>query len=287
MENQFNVLDVVKAVKKHKPFIVSFVLASLLVAICCLVFLPKQFKAEVIAVPANPNLADKNRLSTNNSIQHLYPFFGSDGDQDILLGFLKLPHMYDYLTTKFNLIAYYKVNEKKVSESKLKASELLKDDLQVKKNENNQVIITLWMKDAKLAADICNEAVDYTNSFIKQQWKLQGEEEVKILDKRIITLETQKDSIEKKLSSIEITSNNALKYISIIKKNEEQILRLIESKNNISLGIQTTPNALYVLQAANIAPVSDKSNWLIVLASTIIASLAFSILLVIVFFKKP
>jgi len=287
MENQFNVLDVVKAVKKHKPFIVSFVLASLLVAICCLVFLPKQYKAEVIAVPANPNLADKNRLSTNNSIQHLYPFFGSDGDQDILLGFLKLPHMYDYLTTKFNLIAYYKVNEKKVSESKHKASELLKDDLQVKKNENNQVIITLWMKDAKLAADICNEAVDYTNSFIKQQWKLQGEEEVKILDKRIITLETQKDSIEKKLRSIEITSNNALKYISIIKKNEEQILRLIESKNNISLGIQTTPNALYVLQAANIAPVSDKPNWLIVLASTIIASLAFSILLVIVFFKKP
>lgn len=287
MENQFNVLDVVKAVKKHKPFIVSFVLASLLVAICCLVFLPKQYKAEVIAVPANPNLADKNRLSTNNSIQHLYPFFGSDGDQDILLGFLKLPHMYDYLTTKFTLIVYYKVNEKNVSESKHKASELLKDDLQVKKNENNQVIITLWMKDAKLAADICNEAVDYTNSFIKQQWKLQGEEEVKILDKRIITLETQKDSIEKKLSSIEITSNNALKYISIIKKNEEQILRLIESKNNISLGIQTTPNALYVLQAANIAPVSDKPNWLIVLASTIIASLAFSILLVIVFFKKP
>lgn len=287
MENQFNVLDVVKAVKKHKPFIVSFVLASLLVAICCLVFLPKQYKAEVIAVPANPNLADKNRLSTNNSIQHLYPFFGSDGDQDILLGFLQLPHMYDYLTTKFTLIAYYKVNEKNVSESKHKASELLKDDLQVKKNENNQVIITLWMKDAKLAADICNEAVDYTNSFIKQQWKLQGEEEVKILDKRIITLETQKDSIEKKLSSIEITSNNALKYISIIKKNEEQILRLIESKNNISLGIQTTPNALYVLQAANIAPVSDKPNWLIVLASTIIASLAFSILLVIVFFKKP
>ena len=287
MENQFNVLDVVKAVKKHKPFIVSFVLASLLVAVICLVFLPKQYKAEVIAVPANPNLADKNRLSTNNSIQHLYPFFGSDGDQDILLGFLKLPHMYDYLTTKFNLIAYYKVNEKNVSESKHKASELLKDDLQVKKNENNQVIITLWMKDAKLAADICNEAVDYTNSFIKQQWKLQGEEEVKILDKRIITLETQKDSIEKKLRSIEITSNNALKYISIIKKNEEQILSLIESKNNISLGIQTTPNALYVLQAANIAPVSDKPNWLIVLASTIIASLAFSILLVIVFFKKP
>jgi hypothetical protein len=287
MENQFNVLDVFKAVKKHKIFIVSFVLASLHVAICCLVFLPKQYKAEVIAVPANPNLADKNRLSPNNSIQHLYPFFGSDGDQDILLGFLKLPHLYDYLTTKFNLITYYKVNEKKVSENKHKASELLKDDLQVKKNENNQVIITLWMKDAKLAADICNEAVDYTNSFIKQQWKLQGEVEEKILDKRINALEAQKDSIEKKLSSSEITSSNALKYLSNIKKNEEQILNLLESKNNIILGVQTTPNALYVLQAATIAPVSDKPNWFIVLTSTIIAGLAFSILLVIVFFKKP
>ncbi len=75
MKNQFNVIDVYKAVKFHKKFILGFVFGSILLTSIILFFVPKQFKAQTIIVPANPNLADLNRLSANSNIQHLYPFF--------------------------------------------------------------------------------------------------------------------------------------------------------------------------------------------------------------------
>jgi LPS O-antigen subunit length determinant protein (WzzB/FepE family) len=280
MENQFNLLDVFKAVAQHKKFIVSFVLASLLIASIALLIVPKQYKAETIIVPANPNLADKSRLSTQNNIQHLYPFFGSDADLDILLGFLQLPQLHQHLTTKFKLIEYYKLQEKTEAKNIYRANKLLKEDLQIIKNENNQVTITLWMKDAKLAADICNETANFINEYIKQQWKLQGEKEIKAIENLI---EKNSVSINKKNDLVTRITDTT---ICSLPNSSELVANYLSMQTQLKLALQTMPNALYIVQPATIAPIADKPNKLITLIAVFFGSIAFGIFMIIVFYKK-
>lgn len=285
MDNHFNLIDVFRAVLYHKKFIISFVVTNLFIAFLLLLIVPKQYHAETIVIPANPNLADKNRLSAQSNIQHLYPFFGNDGDQDILIGFLQLPQLYNHLTTKFDLVAYYNLNGNNNLENIYKANELLKDDLQAIKNEHNQVKVSIWMKDPKLAAEVCNEAISYTNDYIKKQWQIQGEKELEVLKNQI------KNSSISATKEISISKNNYDSIGQIISNNSnynnELFAKYLSLQSQIKLGLQTTPNALYIVQPALVAPIAKKPNKLLSIVSVLVASFTFSIIISLLFFKKP
>lgn len=285
MQTQFNILNIYNTIKESKKQIFIFVIVSMVVATVAVFLVPKYYKSTAVIIPANPNLADKNRLFGNN-IQHLYPFFGNDNDQEIIYGFTQLDEVYDSLVHQFNLVAYYKTNGKSKEEKLRRAAIVLKEDINIIKTENNQLIITCWMKDAQLAASLCNTLVQQVNASIKAKWKNVYETEVEELQRQSNFIQQQKDSILSFLRNAEITKEGAEKYTTQLEAYNNQWSALEKKKQELLLALNTTPNALYVVQAATPAPYAEKPNKILVLITTLIASFVFAIFATALFRKK-
>lgn len=277
MHASLNIQSVYKSFIAFKRQILTFVVASTAIAIGVSLVLPKQFKTQTIIVPANPNLADKNRLFGNN-IQHLYPFFGNDGDQDNIYGFTQLPWLYDSLVKKFNLIEYYKSSGETIAIKNFKANKQLQKEIEVIKTENNQLIITYWCKDAQLGANVCNSLVQYINNYVQQKWQELYTQTLNNLNEEI----KQQTAIYKQFTQAEKEKLEQSRALPMATNKErmavfQSYFEPIRKVEELKVAIATTPAALYVVQPATPSAVAEKPKKLLLIITAFVTSLFFSL----------
>jgi LPS O-antigen subunit length determinant protein (WzzB/FepE family) len=285
MQSPLHIQSLYQSFFAFKKQILAFVILCSSVGICFSFLLPKQYKIQTIIVPANPNLADKNRLFGEN-IQHLYPFFGNDGDQDNIYGFTQLPWLYDSLVRKYNLIDYYKIKGETIAIKNFKACKKLQNEIEVVKTENNQLIITYWCKDAQLGASVCNNLVEYINNYVQQKWQELYTKTLNNLSEQVKQqtaiynqfIQTEKEKLEQS-RALPMATNKEI--MAIVQSYIEPIRRIEELK----VAITTTPNALYVVQPATPTALAEKPNKLLWIITTFVVSLFFSLCVAFVVYK--
>lgn len=276
MQENFNLTEVFLLLQSKIKFIISFIIGSILCAVAVVFILPKEYKATAVVIAGNPALADKARLTSNN-IEGLYSVYGSEDDLDRIYGIALLDTVLLDLIEEFNIVKYYKIKASTPTEEKQKAlKKFKKDNIELLKTEQNQLKISVWMKNADTAKSIVNHWVNLITKAqqtdIKNQYQLA---EKKLLE-QIEKLQEKHQTI---LDSIAVAEN--LSVIQLYESKRAAILEQVKefqaAAEKFKLGFEATPSLVFVQQEALAKVKSDRPDKLVILVTVFFASLFFAI----------
>lgn len=274
-ESSFNLLDVIATLQRSRKSIVTFVVASVVIATITVFLMPKYYRSIAIVVAANPALADKARLF-NPNIEGLYSNYGSTDDLDRIYGMANLDTVYKQLVQEFDLIKYYKLKGTDTALLQRKAVLALRDDLTLQKTELSQLKIFIYTKDNNFSAQIANRMVDIIQQMAQAVWKKNYANSLAQLNSEIATFESTILMISDSLNKTSINPTTA----TLLNNKKNMLLQQIndyqKSANEFSLAIANNPPALIVLERAYPSAKADKPKKLIVILWAFFISLIFA-----------
>jgi LPS O-antigen subunit length determinant protein (WzzB/FepE family) len=272
MDNQFNLTYIFSVLKKWKRHILVFVLLCTIAGGITTLVLPKQYLSTAIIVPANPKLADKNFMYSNNLLE-LNDVYGVEEDLDRLLTNCKLQSHFSKLIDSFKLITHYKIDDSKKAFDE--AVQQLKKNTIIQKTETGAVSIMIWDTDKNLAAQLVNQLIAYTND------KMAATNQ-QVNQTYLTNLEKQLTEKQQQYNTVLASDKNA----DIKEAERKSLLELIsqDTKAVSQLKAATYANlpALLVLDKAVPSTVADKPKLSFWLSLSFIGSLLFAIVLVLV-----
>jgi len=281
--SSFNLVTVVAALQKRWTTIVFFIIASVMAAAITVYVMPAYYRSAAIIVPANPVLADKARLF-NKNIRELYSYFGSGDDLDRIYGVAEMESIYQKLGDEFSMVNHYQLTGDSLLLLRRKAVKQLRKDIDLRKTDKDQLIIEVWTKDKQLSADIVNRMVTLIEQTESRVWQQQYQQSVEKLKSSIAEKEQQyvllNDSLQranpsqKELLSVQLTGLL------------EQLKQYRIAEDQFKLAIQTSPDVLYVMEAAVPAAKAERPDKLAILIATGLVSCVFICLLVLVNDRK-
>jgi uncharacterized protein involved in exopolysaccharide biosynthesis len=274
-DSSFNLLDVIATLQRSRKSIVTFVVASVVIATITVFLMPKYYRSIAIVVAANPALADKARLF-NPNIEGLYSNYGSTDDLDRIYGMANLDTVYKQLVQEFDLIKYYKLKGTDTALLQRKAVLALRDDLTLQKTELSQLKIFIYTKDNNFSAQIANRMVDIIQQMAQAVWKKNYDNSLAQLNSEIATFESTILMISDSLNKTSINPTTA----TLLNNKKNMLLQQIndyqKSANEFSLAIANNPPALIVLERAYPSAKADKPKKLIVILWAFFISLIFA-----------
>src|ERR1044071_5677577 len=124
-------------------------------------FLPTQYLSVATALPANPALADKSSVFSEN-IQIPSPSLGTEEELDVIVGTGQLDTIYIAVAIQYNLWDHYKTEEKGDAAIS-KAAYLLRKNSTISKSGYGELKVRVWDTDKNLAPQLANALMDQLN----------------------------------------------------------------------------------------------------------------------------
>jgi tetratricopeptide (TPR) repeat protein len=283
MQENFNLKDVYLLLQSKMKFIISFVIGSIICAVVVLFFVPKEYKATAVVIAGNPALADKARLTSNN-IEGLYSVYGGEDDLDRIYGLALLDTVLLNLVEEFKLVKYYKIKTSTPTGEKQKAlKKFKKENIELLKTEQNQLKISVWMKNADTAKLIVNRWVDIVTK--AQQTEIKNQ--YQLAEKKLLAqIENLQEKHQVILDSIATAEN--LSVVQLYESKRAAILDQVKefqaAAEKFKLGFEATPSLVFVQQEAIAKVKADRPDKLVTLLVVSFASFFFAIF--ILFFTK-
>ena len=248
---------------------------ALLVAICSILVLailmlqPKKYLSQATALPANSALSDKARVF-NNNIEALYSSLGSPDELDMIVGTAQLDTIYLFQADSFSLATHYKING---ANARMKAAKRLHKHTQVTKSGYGELKVKVWDNDRHMSAQLANAIMQ----------KLQSMHQALINENNVSTLASLRHSQQLLMANPDSNSKlPAWKQAHVIKQ-LEQYEELI---NEYSLMADSRPLALLTIENARPAIKPDKPRIVAIMLATVVLSLIFAILSVLLIEKS-
>lgn len=287
-ENEFNLVGVVHAWQRQWKIITLFVAVSLAVALILLLLLPKQYEATAVATAGNPLLSDKAYLF-NPNINQLYSNYGNTDDLDRLYGIANLDTTYKVIVDSFNLVDYYKSSGANNAIRLGMAVLSLKKDVEIQKNEVNQLTVSVWNKNPALAANIANTIINVVQQITAAGLKKSYEQNLLVIDS------TLKDLVSKYGVLVGLGTNAAGQQVdrdvALLDAEKttllEQIKQYQKTYSEIDLASKNIQPALIVLQTASPTAKAGKPSVFAWLFGVLVASFSFGLLAVLLYDRKP
>ncbi len=150
---------------KWKPLLIIAIIAAIGSAIVSF-YLPEKFKAQVVLFPAQNNNLSRAFLSQQADDTKDFLAFGEDNNADQLLQVLKSDALMYALEKRFDLLKYYKLDDKwdKYYLFKGYYGELF----EYKVTEYESLEITVYDQNPKMASAMANAAADIADSLMRQ-----------------------------------------------------------------------------------------------------------------------
>lgn len=287
-DNEFNLAGVMHAWRRQWKLIIVFVAISLAVASILLLLLPKQYEATAVATAGNPLLSDKAYLF-NPNIDQLYSNYGSADDLDRLYGIANLDSTYKVIVDSFNLVDYYKSTGANNAIRRRKAVFGLKKDVEIQKNEVNQLTVSVWNKDPALAANIANSMIEVVQQITAAGLKKSNEQSLFLLDSTLAGLVSKYGALVG--SGNNATGLQAGRNVALFDVEKttllEQIKQYQKTYSEVALASKNIQPALIVLQTASPWAKAGKPRVLAWLFGVLVASFSFGLLAVLLYDRKP
>ena len=287
-DNEFNLAGVMHAWRRQWKLIIVFVAISLAVALILLLLLPKQYEATAVATAGNPLLSDKAYLF-NPNIDQLYSNYGNADDLDRLYGIANLDSTYKVIVDFFNLVDYYKSSGANNAIRRRKAVFGLKKDVEIQKNEVNQLTVSVWNKDPALAANIANSIIEVVQQITAAGLKKSYEQSLFLLDSTLAGLVSKYGALVG--SGNNATGLQAGRNVALFDVEKttllEQIKQYQKTYSEVALASKNIQPALIVLQTASPSAKAGKPRVLAWLFGVLVASFSFGLLAVLLYDRKP
>jgi capsular polysaccharide biosynthesis protein len=243
--------------RRWKTALLITLLATLVALVACLIS-PKEYAGEVTALPSNPEAGDRARIF-NPNIEALYRELGEPDELDKIEGTAKLDTIFLAVAKRFYLQA-----ENSDLLTLHKAAKRLQKASRIYRTGYGELKIKVWDKDPHTAAALANALAQELNS-IHQQLRAENNRLVLQRLKESFATQQNKDTDNLVPSTTGNSTSQAALYARLI--------------NEYELALQTNPNALLMVEPARPSPWHDRPQTVLVVTFTFLASLLFSVLL--------
>ena len=284
-EKNFNLIDILTAIKNKWKTIIIIVLLALITATITLFIVPKKYKAQCVSIVQNPLMADKAKLF-NNNIQNLYSILGNGDDLDVVYNLSKLDIVYYQLVDEFNLINYYNVEGKTLDIKRRKALLALQEDLKITKSETNLLKVVAYATDASFAAKLANRATALIQFLQEEIWKKSYELIHDHLIVSIDKMEKQIITISDTLRSTQTTDDKKLLLLNKRQTLLDEIQKYRKEAIEFQLMIETVPPALFVIDKSSPSTNIVKPDKLLTLITVFFIALFFAVILALIIERK-
>lgn len=165
-QNFFNSQNLLSLIfSKWKPLLIIAIIAAVGSAIVSF-YMPQKFKAQVVLFPAQNNNLSRAILSQQADDTKDFLAFGEDNNADQLLQVLKSDALMYALEKKFDLIKYYKLENKWDKYYLFKG--YYNDLFEYTVTEYESLVITVYDQNPKMAADMANAAASLADSLMRE-----------------------------------------------------------------------------------------------------------------------
>jgi len=232
-EERNDLLRIIKFIYLNYKTYLKAIVITLVLSLIVTFLLPKQFRAKGIVFP-----------TFSNSMEETYnnPMFGYDVEADRVIQLLQSQEIQDSLTSKFNLVNYYKID----SMDLMWRDELRKEiesDVNFTKTPFLSIEISAKTKDPQLSTDIVNTIIGLIdpirNRILKQNVALafksinkEYQNQKNTLDSLVNLIKTMRDEYGN--PAISLLSNQEFNFNSMAKTNytflEERIDKYLIQK---------------------------------------------------------
>lgn len=246
-KDEIDLLEVFLKIWAYKRFIIIF---TVLVAIGSIVY-------SLVAEPqyeASIKLYKKTSEGQSSRIQGLAAQFGMGGAvpggssqfniKDLLQSrrINKKIIYKDWDTKKFdqpvNLIEYWEIEGETKEEKFLEALESIKENINVSKDEETQLItITIMMPEAQLAADIGNYVTKLIEEYVQNEQKTTTKQNLQYIEKRLETVKKELTQAEEELKRFR-ESNRVIQSSPELQMELGRLQRQVTIKQEVYLQLQ-------------------------------------------------
>ncbi|RYY41590.1 MAG: hypothetical protein EOO08_00190 [Chitinophagaceae bacterium] len=267
--------DFLTLFRRWWKLIAGLVLAVAIVSAGILLMLERQYMGMVVALPATTVNFDKSKIF-NENIQGLYSSLGGPDDIDRILGTAALDTIFFQLIRDNDLITHYKLT--KVKLPLYQTMKELRENVDVSKDEYNQLRIRVFDRDKYLAARMANSLFD---KFQRMHQRLQNATNERVLNnlrEHAADLQTEYLKAADSIGNL----SNARRQLQQV-RNESIMKELAEYDrliNEYTLVVNTKPNVLLLLEAARPGFKPERPKLVPLFAMACFVALVFSILLV-------
>jgi capsular polysaccharide biosynthesis protein len=197
-------------------------------------FITPQFKSAVILFPASSSSVSKSLLAEQQQKGQDIMEIGQDEQAEQLLQILNSNKIRDRVIRTFNLMEHYGID----SSSRFKYSKLYKEyeeNITFRRTPFMAVQITVFDKDAQMAADIANrisDLLDSTKNDMLHQRAVQG---LKIVEQEYTSLQVEIQTIVDSLISLGSLGINDVEYQSQVLNQQMAISMMNNNKGAMNL----------------------------------------------------
>jgi uncharacterized protein involved in exopolysaccharide biosynthesis len=202
--------------KNRKLFIITGILAVALSAAGSFM-IPVKFKASCTMFPAK---AVSLSIVERGIPAHGVELFGEEEEGERMLAILNSSALMNEVIAKFDLFKHYEIDPKGESKNDLMAA-ATKEHIKYERTRYGEVIVTVWDKDPKMAADIANFIANTVDGVKNKMIAEAQTENRKVLDLQYNDLLTQIKTLEDTMAK--------LRRIGVVME-EEPLAALIEQQ---------------------------------------------------------
>ncbi|GAB4093134.1 GumC domain-containing protein [Flaviaesturariibacter terrae] len=267
--------DFLTLFRRWWKLIAGLVLLVAIVSAGILLTLERQYMGMVVALPGTSINFDKSKIFSEN-IQGLYPSLGGPDDIDRILGTAALDTLFFQLIRENDLVNHYRLSKSKLP--LYQAMKELRENVDVSKDEYNQLRIRVFDRDKYLAARMANSLFD---KFQKMHQRLQSASNERIL----ANLQQHYDALQaeylKGSDSLQRTGDARRQLLQV--RNDAIIKELGEYQrliNEYTLVVNTKPSVLLLVEAARPGFKPERPKLLPLFAMATFVALVFAIVLV-------
>jgi len=196
-QNFFNSANLITFIfSKWKPLLIITILAAIGSAIVSF-NLPEKYKAQVVLFPSQNNNLARGFVSQQADDTKDFLAFGEDNNADQLLQVLRSDAVMDALEKRFNLLKYYKLDNKWDKDYLFKG--YYNDLFEYNVTEYESLEITVYDQNPHMAADMANAAAEITDSIMRQITKQRAIAAFKIVKKEYDSAVASADRLEDSL----------------------------------------------------------------------------------------
>lgn len=224
--NEYSLLNVFQELYKWKKHIILSTLAIGLLTAIVTMFMPNYYKATSTFYPASPSLANPNALGYDENAKYVY---GGGEDLDRLFSILISEKVMNHLISKFDLYKSYDIDS---SSSKGKHMMMMqfKENYKCIRTKYEAIELSVEDKDPLVAANITNEAREYTNLLIQKLIKESQFKGIESLEKNILLQEAKVSALADSIQDVKSNS----KMIDPYFQSETFSIEVIKAESNLA-----------------------------------------------------
>jgi tyrosine-protein kinase Etk/Wzc len=153
MNSNESLVDVIKVVFRwRKTILKTCAAATLLTALCSVLFMRNYYRSSCVLYPASMSIADKSRLFQENNANETY-YYGGSEDLERLINVAKSAELIMWVVDSFNLYKHYGINPNNDNApDKVKAK--FNGLYNIIKDEHDALVISLEDRDPIMAGNM-------------------------------------------------------------------------------------------------------------------------------------